>query len=184
MTDTRTVVSTWTIDPSHSLVEFTVRHMMFSKVKGSFTNFSGTIELDEQNIGNSKVAVEIDPASIDTRDAKRDEHLRSADFFATEEHPTMTFVSNRVERDGDEDLKITGDLTMNGVTKPVVLEAEFEGRGMSPFGMEVIGYSAETKINRSDFNINWNAALETGGVLVGDEVKIKLEIQAVPATQE
>lgn len=184
MTDTQTAVSTWTIDPSHSQVEFTVKHMMFSKVKGSFTRFNGTINLDEQNISNSSVRVEIDPSSIDTRDAKRDEHLRSADFFSTDQNTTMTFVSTSVERDGDDDLKIAGDLTMNGVTKPVVLKAEFEGRGMSPFGMEVLGYSAKTKISRKDFNINWNATLETGGVLVGDEVAINLEIQAVPATQE
>lgn len=187
MTDTQSAVSTWTIDTAHSQVEFTVKHMMFSKVKGSFTRFSGTINLDEQNIEGSSVTVEIDPASIDTRDEKRNAHLRSADFFSTDERPTMTFVSTKIEReddDDDEDLLITGDLTMNGVTRQVVLEAEFEGRGMSPFGHEVIGYSAETKVNRKDFGINWNASLETGGVLVGDEVKIKLEIQAVPVTQE
>ncbi|HWV23113.1 MAG TPA: YceI family protein [Thermomicrobiales bacterium] len=184
MTDTLSTVSTWTIDPSHSQVEFTVKHMMFSKVKGSFTSFNGTIDLDEQNIENSTVRVEIDPATINTRDEKRDAHLRSADFFNTDVNPMMTFVSTKVERDGDEDLKITGDLTMNGVTKSVVLEAELEGRGMSPFGMEVLGYSAETKISRKDFDINWNAALETGGVLVSDEVTIKMEIQAVPTTQE
>lgn len=187
MTDTQTAVSTWAIDAAHSHIEFSVKHMMFSKAKGSFTGFSGTITLDEQNIENSSVTVEIDPSSIDTRDAKRDEHLRSADFFDAEKNPTMTFVSTKVERedgDDDEDLLITGDLTMNGVTRQVVLEAEFEGRGTSPFGHEVIGYSGETKINRRDFNINWNTALETGGFLVGDEVKIKMEIQAVPATQE
>ncbi len=180
MVDTQTRTSTWAIDASHSHVEFSVKHMMFSTVKGSFDTFSGSIELDEQNIENSKVTVEIDPRSVNTRDEKRDEHLRSADFFSVEENPKMTFVSTGIEADGD-DLKITGDLTMNGVTKEVVLDAEFNGRGMSPFGMEVIGYTAKTKVNRRDFNINWNAALEAGGVLVGDDVKITLEIEAVPA---
>lgn len=184
MVDTQTTVSIWAIDPAHSHVEFAVKHMMFSKVKGSFTRFSGTINFDEQNIENSSVSVEIDPASIDTRDAKRDEHLRGADFFSIDEKPTMSFVSTSITRDGDDDLKIAGDLAMNGVTKPIVLEAEFEGRGMSPFGMEVLGYSAETKINRKDFGINWNAALEQGGFLVGDDVKIEMEVQAIPATQE
>lgn len=181
MTDTMTTTSTWTIDPSHSQVEFTVKHMMFSRVKGSFNEFNGTIVLDEQNIENSKVTVEINPASINTRDEKRDAHLRGADFFSVDEHNTMSFVSTEVEGAKNDDLKITGDLTMNGVTKEVVLDAEFNGRGQSPFGMEVLAYTARTKVNRREFNINWNAALETGGVLVGDDVTITLEIQAVPA---
>lgn len=180
MTDTMTTTSTWMIDPSHSQVEFAVKHMMFSTVKGSFTTFNGTIVLDEQNMANSSVSVEIDPTSIDTRDEKRDGHLRSADFFNVEQNPSMTFVSTRVEQDGD-DLTVIGDLTMNGVTKQVKLDAEFDGRGMSPFGMEVIGFSGKTKINREDFGLTWNAALETGGVLVANEVKITLHIEAVPA---
>ncbi|HEV2067927.1 MAG TPA: YceI family protein [Thermomicrobiales bacterium] len=180
MTDTMTRTSTWVIDTSHSSVEFAVKHMMFSTVKGSFTEFSGQIVLDEQNIENSTVTVDINPRSVNTRDEKRDEHLRSADFFGIEQNPTMTFVSTRIEADGD-DLKITGDLTMNGATREVVLDAEFNGRGMSPFGMEVIGYTAKTKINRRDFNINWNAALEAGGMLVSEDVKITLDIEAVPA---
>ena len=183
MTDTMTTASTWMIDTSHSHVEFAVKHMMFSTVKGSFTKFNGTIVLDEQNMANSSVSVEIDPASIDTRDDKRNEHLRSGDFFGVEQNPTMTFVSTKVEQDGD-DLTVTGDLTMNGVTKQVVLDAEFDGRGMSPFGMEVVGFSGKTKINREDFGINWNSALETGGVLVGKEVKITMHIEAVPAQQD
>jgi len=181
MTDAVLTASTWAIDASHSHAEFAVKHMMFSTVKGSFTDLSGTITLDEQNIENSSVQVEIDPTSVDTRDAKRDEHLRSADFFSVEQNPKITFVSTAVDGEANGDLKVTGDLTMNGVTRQVVLDAEFTGRGMSPFGMEVIGYSAKTKISRKDFDINWNAALETGGVLVGDEVKISLEIEAVPA---
>jgi polyisoprenoid-binding protein YceI len=180
MTDTMTRTSTWAIDTSHSSVEFAVKHMMFSTVKGSFTEFSGQIVLDEQNIENSTVTVDIDPRSVNTRDEKRDEHLRDADFFGIEQNPTMTFVSTGIEADGD-DLKITGDLTMNGVTREVVLDAEFNGRGMSPFGMEVIGYTAKTRINRRNFDMTWNAALEAGGMLVSEDVKITLDIEAVPA---
>jgi polyisoprenoid-binding protein YceI len=183
MIDTQTTTGTtvWTIDTSHSQVEFAVKHMMFSTVKGSFEGVSGTITLDEQNPANSSVQVEIDPATISTRDEKRDAHLRSADFFDVQQFPTMTFVSTGVEPKGD-DLTITGDLTMHGVTRQVVLDAEFNGRGMSPFGMEVISYSASAKINRGDFGLNWNAALETGGVLVSDQIRISLEIEAVPAS--
>lgn len=181
MIDTQTTTSTWTIDAAHSSVEFAVKHMMFSTVKGSFNEFSGTIVLDERNVEGSTVTVEINPRSVNTRDDKRDEHLRSADFFGVEQNPTIRFTSTRIETVDGDTLKITGDLTMNGVTREVVLDAEFSGRGMSPFGMEVIGYTATTKINRRDFNVNWNAALEAGGVLVSDEVKITLDIEAVPA---
>lgn len=172
---------TLTIDSSHSSVQFRVKHMMFSKVRGDFGTFSGTINFDEANIANSNVNVTIDVTSIDTKDANRDNHLRSADFFGAESNPEITFVSTSIVPDGD-DFEIHGDLTMNGVTKPVVLQAEFEGRGTSPMGVEVYGFSAETKINRKDFNMNWNAAIETGGFLVSDEVKIDLEIQANPAS--
>lgn len=168
------------IDSSHSTVQFQVKHMMFSKVRGSFGNFEGTIDFDETNPANSSVNVSIDTNSVDTKDEKRDAHLRSNEFFGADENPKMTFVSTSIEPDGDE-YKIHGDLTVNGVTKPVVLEAEFEGKGPSPMGVEVYGFSAETKINRKDFNMNWNAAIETGGVLVSDEVKIELEIEANPA---
>jgi polyisoprenoid-binding protein YceI len=170
------------IDPSHSEVSFTVKHMMFSKVKGSFETFSGVINLDEQNIENSSVVVEIDPNSINTRDANRDGHLRSGDFFGVEQNPTMTFKSTSVTpQGGSSEYKITGDLTMNGVTKEVILDAEFTGKGVSPMGPTVYGFAAEGKLNRKDFGINWNAAMETGGVLVSDEVKIHVEIEANPA---
>jgi polyisoprenoid-binding protein YceI len=183
MTDTQTATATsvWTIDASHSQVEFSVKHMMFSTVKGSFETFSGTITHDQQNPANSSVQVEIDASSISTRDEKRDGHLRSADFFDVESYPTITFVSTSVEPKRD-DLRITGDLTMHGVTRQVVLDAEYNGRGMSPFGMEVISYSASAKLNRGDFGLNWNAALETGGVLVSDQIRIALEIEAVPSS--
>ena len=184
MTDTATTTATrtWTIDLAHSMVEFSVKHMMFSTVKGLFTDFSGTIELDDQDIANSSVDVVIQAASIDTRDEGRNAHLKSADFFDVETYPTITFKSTSVEPKDDEEFNVTGDLTLHGVTKPVVLKVEQTGRGMSPFGFEVAGFSAKTKISRKDFGLNWNAALETGGVLVGDEIKISIEIEAVPAT--
>lgn len=169
--------TTWTIDPSHSVVEFSVKHMVFATAKGRFSEFSGAINLDSDNVANSSATVEIVAASVDTRDAKRDEHLKSADFFDVENFPTLTFTSTRVEPKGD-DLRIEGDLTIHGVTKPVVLEAEFNGQGANPWGQQVISYSASTKINRKDFGLNWNAALESGGVLVSDEVKISIEIEA------
>lgn len=176
MTDTATT-TTWTIDPAHSVVEFAVKHMVFATAKGRFSEFSGTITLDRENVANSSVNVEIGAASIDTRDAKRDEHLKSADFFDAENFPTLTFTSTKVESKGD-DLHVEGDLTIRGVTRPVVLEAEFNGQGVNPWGQQVISYSASTKINRKDFGLNWNAALESGGVLVSDDVKINIEIEA------
>lgn len=178
MTDTAaTTTTTWTIDPSHSVVEFSVKHMMFATVKGRFTEVDGTITVDNANIANSSVDVTIGAASIDTRDAKRDEHLRSADFFDVETFPTLTFKSTSVEAKGN-DLKVTGDLTIHGVTKQVVLDSELNGQGTNPWGQQVISYSASTKINRKDYGLNWNAALESGGVLVSDEVKISIEIEA------
>jgi polyisoprenoid-binding protein YceI len=178
MTDTAaTTATTWTIDPSHSVVEFSVKHMVFATAKGRFSDFSGTITLDSENVASSSVHVEIGAASIDTRDAKRDEHLKSADFFDVEKFPTLTFTSTKVEPRGD-DLRVEGELTMHGVTRPVVLEAEFNGKGVNPWGQQVISYSAHTRVNRKDFGLNWNAALESGGVLVSDDVKISLEIEA------
>jgi polyisoprenoid-binding protein YceI len=177
MTETATKTTIWTLDTAHSVVEFSVKHMMFATAKGRFSEFSGQIALDNEQIENSSVTVEIAAASIDTRDEKRDGHLKSADFFDAENHPTLTFTSTKVEAKGD-DLKVTGDLTIRGVTHPVVLEAEFNGKGVNPWGQQVISYSAKTKINRKDFGLNWNAALESGGVLVSDEVKIAIEIEA------
>lgn len=168
------------IDAAHSEVGFTVKHMKFAKARGTFGTFEGTINFDEANPTNSTVNVTIDTSSINTNQADRDTHLKSQDFFNAEINPTITFVSNKVEGDGS-DMKVHGDLTMNGVTKPVILKTEFNGKGDSPMGSEVYSFSAETKVNRSDFNINWNAAIEAGGVLVSDEVKIELEIEANPA---
>jgi polyisoprenoid-binding protein YceI len=170
--------TTWAIDPSHSLVEFGVKHMMFATVKGRFTGVRGTINLDEADLSRSSVRVEIDAASIDTRDERRDAHLRSGDFFDAETYPVLTFKSTRVEPAGPDRLKVTGDLTIRGVTRQVTLDATINGRGVTPWGNEVAGYSAETQINRKDYGLNWNAALESGGVLVGDTVKIALEVEA------
>jgi polyisoprenoid-binding protein YceI len=169
--------TTWKIDSSHSLVEFSVRHMMITTVKGRFAEVEGSIELDEANHTNSSVDVQISAASIDTRSGDRDAHLRSADFLDAENHPYLTFRSSKVEQDGDE-YKVTGDLTIRGVTRQVVLDTELTGFGTTPYGAKVAGFSAKTKINRKDYGLNWNVGLEAGGVLVGDEVKISLEIQA------
>jgi len=171
--------TTWTIDPVHSHVEFAVKHLMISTVKGRFADVDGTIVLDEANPANSRVEVKIAAAGVDTREPQRDAHLRSADFFDAENHPYLTFVSARVEPKGENEFTVYGDLTIRGATRPVALEGEFLGTNKSPYGFQVAGFSAQTKINRKDFGLNWNAALETGGVLVGDEVKISLEIEAV-----
>jgi polyisoprenoid-binding protein YceI len=180
-TGTQTV---YAIDPAHTLVEFSVKHMMFSTVKGRFADFSGTIAVDEQNPTNSTVDVTIDAASVDTRQEQRDAHLRSADFFDTETYPTITFRSTRVEPIREDELKVYGDLTIRGVTREVALAATYNGRGVTPWGSQVVGYSATTQINRKDFGLTYNAALETGGVMVGDTIKIALEIEANPATAD
>jgi polyisoprenoid-binding protein YceI len=154
--------------------------MMFATAKGRFAEFAGTVEFDENNIENSSVVVEIQAGSATTNQAQRDQHLRSADFFDVENFPVATFKSTSVSGTAD-DLKIDGDLTIRGVTKPVTLEAEFLGKAMSPFGFPVAGFSAKTKINRADYGLNYNAALETGGVLVGETVKLSIEIELNPA---
>ena len=178
-TTTRT---TWQLDPAHSLVEFSVRHMMFSTVKGRFTGLQGTIQDVADDPTQSSVQVTIDASSVTTGDDNRDGHLRSADFFNVEQYPTITFASRRIEGTRDA-FTVTGDLTINGVTREVALEATFNGSGTTPFGTTVAGFSAETKINRKDWGLNWNASLEAGGVLVSDQVKLSLEIQAVRLDQ-
>lgn len=168
------------IDSSHSTVSFVVKHMKFAKVRGSFGTFSGEINFDPENIANSTVNATIEAASVSTGDANRDNHLRTADFFTTDTNPNFTFVSTGVKAVDDNEFEIHGDLTMNGITRPVVLKTEFNGSGQSPMGVEVYSFSAETKVNRKDFNINWNAPIEAGGFLVSDEVKIEIEIEANP----
>ncbi len=182
MTDTDTTTTTWTIDPAHSAVEFAVKHMMFTTAKGRFQDFSGTITIDEQNLANSTVDVTTRPASINTQSEDRDSHLRSTDFFDAEQFPEATFHSTSIESAGDDDLRVTGDLTLKGVTQPVMLDATFQGRGTNPWGQEVLGYEARTSFSRKDFGLTWNQALESGGVLVSDEVRLTLEIQAGPAS--
>jgi polyisoprenoid-binding protein YceI len=171
-------MSTWNIDTSHSGVHFSVRHMVIAKVRGAFDRFSGTVELDEANPAASKVSVRIEAASIDTREEKRDTHLRSADFFDVENHPELTFTSTKVEK-SDDGYRVTGDLTIRGITKEVVLEAESLGSGKDPWGNDRIAFSATTAVNRKDFGLTWNQALETGGVLVGEKIEIALDVQAV-----
>lgn len=170
----------YAIDPSHSNVEFSVRHLMISKVRGRFTAFQGSIELPEGSNLPSAIDVTIDAASIDTRESQRDAHLRSADFFDTDKFPSLAFKSKRIE--GTEGaFQVTGDLTIHGVTREVVLNAEFEGRGDDPWGNHRVAYSAHATINRKDYGLNWNAALEAGGVVVSDEVKIELNVEASAA---
>jgi polyisoprenoid-binding protein YceI len=179
-TQTTAGVTTWKIDPAHSHVEFAIKHMMISTVKGRFSDVTGDIRLDEANLPNSKVEIDVNVASIDTREQQRDTHLRSADFFDVEKFPKMTFRSTRLEGTLDE-FKLTGDLTIHGVTRPLTLDVAHEGRGKDPWGGERIGFSATGKIRRSDFGLTWNAALETGGFLVGDDVKISVDVEAVKA---
>ena len=167
------------IDKAHSSVNFEVRHMKFAKVRGSFGAFAGDINFDEENVANSSVTATIEATSVTTGEPNRDAHLKSPDFFSADTNPNFTFVSTSVVPDGD-DFIVNGDLTLNGVTKPVALETEFNGSGNSPLCSVVYSFTAETKINRQDFNVKWNAPIETGGFLVSDEVKIQLEIEANP----
>jgi polyisoprenoid-binding protein YceI len=170
--------TTWAIDNSHTLAEFSVRHLMISTVKGRFGEVSGKVIADDADPARAQIDATINVASIDTREAQRDAHLRSADFFDAENFPTLTFRGTRVEKAGDG-LKVTGDLTIRGTTREVVLDVTSEGRVKDPWGGERAGYSATTKIKRSDFGLTWNMALETGGVVVGDEIKIALEVELV-----
>lgn len=177
MTTQTQALATYRIDQSHSTVEFIARHLMISKVRGRFASFQGGLEIPEGATVPTKIDVTIDANSIDTREEQRDNHLRSADFFEVEKYPALTFTSKRFEGSGNS-FEVTGDLTIHGVTKEVTLEAEFEGRGNDPWGGTRVGYSAHTKINRKDFGLTWNAALEAGGVVVSDEIKIELNVEA------
>lgn len=178
-TSTEAQVATYQIDPSHSQVEFSVKHLVVTTTKGRFGSFSGEIVFDPANVAASSVQVTIDADSVDTRDAKRDEHLRSNDFFGAGDNPQLTFVSTRVEPKGENTFTVYGDLTIAGITKQVALDAEYNGTVANPWGQTVAGFSAKTEIDRKDYGITWNAALEGGGVLVSDNVKISLEIEAI-----
>jgi polyisoprenoid-binding protein YceI len=170
-------MTTYTIDPAHSTADFKVRHLMISNVRGEFSGISGTVQFDPANPANSKVEAKIDVTTINTREPQRDAHLKSADFFDLEKYPEMTFVSKKVAgKDGE--YTVTGDLTIHGVTKEVKLEVEGPGPEIKdPWGNLKSGASAKTKINRKDFGLMWNVALETGGVLVGEEIQITLELE-------
>jgi polyisoprenoid-binding protein YceI len=178
----QTATTTWNLDPVHSVAEFKVKHMMISNVKGQFSGISGVLTFDESDIANSRVEATIDAGSISTRDAQRDTHLKSADFFDVETFPELSFRSKLVKPAGSEELAVTGDLTIRGVTREVVFKVEGPTpAGRDPWGNTRIGLSAVTRINRKDFGLTWNAALETGGILVGDEVTITLDVQFVKA---
>jgi polyisoprenoid-binding protein YceI len=169
----------WQIDPAHSEIQFSARHMMISTVRGRFRQFSGAVEADEQNPTSARVEVQIDAASIDTGEDKRDTHLRSPDFLNVDEYPYITFKSTKVEQRDATHGQIAGDLTIRDVTKPVVLDVEYAGMAKSPWGTISAGFSAHTRINRKDWGLNWNVALETGGWLVSDEIRIDIEVELV-----
>ena len=170
----------WKLDPAHTAVEFSAKHLMISTVKGRITDIEGTIHTDERNPRNSSVEVTLKAASLDTRTDQRDQHLRSADFLDVEKYPEIKFRSTRIEGEKDS-FKLTGDLTIRDVTKPITLDVEFEGSTRDPWGGERVGFSAKGKLDRRDFGLTWNQALETGGVVVGNDIKISLEVEAVKA---
>jgi polyisoprenoid-binding protein YceI len=177
VTTTQTA-KTYALDPAHTTAEFVVRHLMITKVRGRFTSVTGTIQVPEGSNVPDSVDVTIDAASIDTREAQRDAHLKSADFLEAEKYPQITFKSTGFDGGGDA-FKVRGALTIHGVTREVVLDTTFEGRSTDPWGNDRIGYEAHTKISRKDFGLEWNQTLETGGVLVGDDVKIELNVEAI-----
>lgn len=171
-------LTNYTIDAAHSSVGFAVRHMVVSKTRGRFTKFSGTFAFDPENPQASHVAVTIEAASVETHDAQRDGHLKSADFFDAENHKELTFKSKRVEGKGG-DLKVIGDLTIRGTTHEVTLDVEYAGGGKDPWGNERAGFSGKTSINRKDYGLTWNSTLETGGLLVGEKVEIEIDVEAI-----
>jgi polyisoprenoid-binding protein YceI len=173
------LTGSYTLDPAHSRIGFVTRHAMVTKVRGSFNEFHGTAMIDGEDPSRSSVTVTIQAASIDTRSAQRDEHLRAGDFLEVETHPEITFVSTAVRRTAETEAEITGDLTIKGVTRSVTVPFTFEGMATDPFGNLRLGFEGSTAINRSDFGLTWNAALETGGVLVSDRIVLEFEISAI-----
>ena len=171
--------TTWTVDPVHTSAEFAIRHLMITTVRGRFTDVQGTVVIDDADHTKGSAEVTIGVASIDTREAQRDAHLRSADFFDVETFPAITFRSTGISALSDEGFKVTGDLTIHGVTRQVVLDATSEGRARDPWGGDRAGFHATTKIKRSDFGLTWNQVIEAGGLAVADDVKITLDVQLV-----
>lgn len=171
--------ATWTIDPAHTEIGFAVRHLMLSTVRGRFGAVTGSVTVDEKDPNSAKVDVTIDVTSIDTRQEGRDNHLRSADFFDVATYPTMHFVSKRIEADVTGTFRVIGDLTIKGTTREVALDVTLEGRAIDPWGNDRVGFSATGKLNRADFGLTWNQALETGGVVVGDEIKLSIDAELV-----
>ncbi len=173
------LTGTYTIDPAHSRIGFVARHAMVTKVRGSFNEFEGTAVLDGGDPGKSSATLRIKAASIDTRSAQRDEHLRSNDFLAMDEHPEITFVSTGSRKVGDTTVELAGDLTVKGVTKPVTIAFEYEGAATDPYGNLRVGFEGSVTIDRKDYGVTWNAPLETGGVLVGEKIVLEFEISAI-----
>lgn len=174
----------WKIDPSHTLLEFSAKHMMITTVRGRFTEFDGVIVVDADNPANSYAEGTVQTASVDTRESNRDAHLRSADFFDVEQFPTMHFRSTAIEPLGGDRYRVTGDLTIKETTRPVTFTVTDEGGGLDPWGGERRAFSAEAKINRKEWGLNWNVALEAGGWLVSEEIRINAEVQVVKEQEE
>ncbi|MFC9324981.1 YceI family protein [Kitasatospora sp. NPDC057015] len=171
----------WAIDTAHSQVGFSVRHAMVTNVRGSFTEYEGKLHLDGSHPGNSSAELVIKVASVDTKQAQRDEHLRTGDFFAAETHPEITFRSTAAERVREDSYRMTGDLTIKGTTRPVVLDLDYTGSATDAYGADRVGFEGSAVIDRTDWGLSYNAALETGGVLIGEKVKLSFDISAVKA---
>ncbi|MCK1984959.1 MULTISPECIES: YceI family protein [Peribacillus] len=167
----------WTVDPTHSAIEFSVKHMMIAKVKGSFNKFEANILANPSDLTTAEIDFTVDVASIDTRNADRDNHLRSADFFDVEKNPTLTFKSTKIVKTDEDEYDVTGNVTLNGVTQEETFSITFEGQGKDPWGNEKAGFSGKGKVKRSDYGLTYNAALETGGVLIGDQITLTIEIE-------
>ena len=180
----QTLTGDYTVDAAHSRVGFVARHAMITKVRGQFNTYDGRAHIDFESPEKSSAQITIDTASIDTRNEQRDGHLRTNDFFDVANHPQITFTSTSVERTDDETFEVAGDLTIKGVTKPVTIEFEFTGSAKDPYGNIRLGFEAQLTVNRRDWGVEWNAPLETGGVLVGDKVVLELEISAVQTMPE
>jgi polyisoprenoid-binding protein YceI len=179
---TAPALTTFTIDPSHTEAGFAVKHLMISTVRGRFADVTGQVAFDPSDLTTGSVDVSINTTSVDTREEKRDAHLRSADFFDVEQFPVITFKSRRIQNVTGDAFQVVGDLTIKGVTREVVLEAENQGLQKDPWGGERAGFSAKTVINRKDYGLGWNVALETGGILVGEDVKINLDVELIKAS--